>query len=112
MRANELPSPELLRQLLRYDEATGKLYWRERSLDLFDDGKWSAEQRCNNWNSRFSGREAGTLNTTGYINVCLFGKHYAAHRVVWTMLKNNPPLGQIDHINGNRCDNRIENLRV
>lgn len=39
------------------------------------------------------------------------GKGYLAHRIVWFMHHGSFPKGEIDHINGKRSDNRIENLR-
>ena len=36
MAPKALPSPEVLRQLLCYEPDTGKLFWKERSRDMFD----------------------------------------------------------------------------
>lgn len=43
--------------------------------------------------------------------VCLNYKHYSAHRLAWLLYYKVWPMGEIDHVNGNRADNRIENLR-
>ena len=54
----------------------------------------------------------GSLDSGGYIKVSVGGKSYQAHRFVWFYVHGVWPDGQIDHINGNKIDNRIENLRV
>jgi len=38
-------TPELLRQLLRYEPETGKLFWKARTPDMFQDGQKSKEHR-------------------------------------------------------------------
>lgn len=111
MTAKNLPSPELLRKLLRYEPDTGKLYWRERTPDMFVDGKRSAEGCCSNWNSRYAGKEAFTAFQNGYLHGSIFDRLYLTHRVIWAICHGAWPLAQIDHINGDRRDNRIKNLR-
>ena len=59
-----------------------------------------------------SGKEAGTAHSKGYRRVTLRGKSYLVHRVIYVLLTGEDLEGwQIDHINGDRADNRIENLR-
>jgi hypothetical protein len=53
---------------------------------------------------------AGT-NSHGYRQVQINKKLYRVHRVIWFMVFGHMPYGVIDHINGNRSDNRLENLR-
>lgn len=103
----KIPSPELLRQLLHYEPETGKLFWRNRSLEMFPD-----RRSANTWNARFAGSEAFTaVESKGYLFGSIFGAKYRAHRVIWALETGNWPVEQIDHINGARDDNRIVNLR-
>ena len=54
----------------------------------------------------------GSYDKDGYLILKIKGKQYKAHRIVWAFHNNEMPNGEIDHINRNRSDNRIENLRV
>lgn len=70
------------------------------------------------WKSSVANRikihgRAGTLGKDGYWTVHIKGKKLAAHRVLWWLLNGEIPVGQcIDHIDGNRGNNRPENLRL
>ena len=56
---------------------------------------------------------AGSTRPDGYKNVSYKGKRYYQHRVIWEMHYGKIPDGMIiDHINQNKSDNRIENLRL
>lgn len=48
---------------------------------------------------------------SGYRQGRIFGKAFRAHRVAWAITHGEWPSYEIDHINGDRSDNRINNLR-
>lgn len=105
MASNALPSQEVLRQLLRYEPSTGKLFWKERT-----GGK--SEKHTKTWNSRNAGTEAfPTIHKQGYRKGTLLGVTVLAHRVAWAIQTGVWPDEQVDHINGMKSDNRWENLR-
>lgn len=107
MASKSLPSPEVLRQLLRYEPDTGKLFWRERPRHMFrDDRNYKA------WNTRYAGQEAGhSSNLAGYLQIGVLGHRLMVHRVVVAIAGGLWPPFDVDHINMDRADNRISNLR-
>ena len=54
---------------------------------------------------------AGSVHSTGYVRIGVDGGKYTAHCLAWLYTHGVWPSDQIDHINGNRSDNRIANLR-
>lgn len=92
---------QTLRQLLHYDPETGKLTWKSR-----DTNSNAA------WNARYAGKEAGSRNGEGYWQIGVFGRKCYAHRIAWAITYGGFPDGEIDHINGDRTDNRLINLRA
>jgi hypothetical protein len=56
------------------------------------------------------GDSAGCINGTGYRRIGINGRYYTEHALVFLMFHGYVPK-EIDHINGDRADNRIENLR-
>ena len=54
----------------------------------------------------------GTHDKDGYLKVKVKKKSFFVHRIVWLLNNGHFPNGEIDHINRNRTDNRIENLRI
>jgi hypothetical protein len=57
------------------------------------------------------GDAIGCINGTGYRRVGMHGRYYTEHSLVFLMFHGYVP-SEIDHINGDRADNRIENLRA
>lgn len=53
----------------------------------------------------------GSYDKDGYLIIKIKKRQFKAHRIVWLLNYGSFPNGEIDHINRNRRDNRIENLR-
>lgn len=85
------------KQLLDYDESTGTLRASEEGAKIVR--KWKP------------GKEVGTVNRNGYRIIMLDGKLYQAHRLVWALHYGEQPPPLLDHINQNKLDNRVTNLR-
>ena len=74
-----------------------------------DDGKvwWVKHPR----RSTSNGTEAGNFRMDGYRKLKFCGKQYLIHRVAWLLHHGYWPTGDIDHIDGNPSNNKLENLR-
>lgn len=96
-----------LKCLMAYHPETGALSWLPRDVSLF-----TSERNAKSWNSSFAGKPALCTHAgKGYLKGAIFDKDYQTHRVVWALVHGSWPSGVIDHIDGNRSNNRIENLR-
>ena len=109
----KLPSPRVLRRLLDYNPETGELRWKERPVWMFANthlgGRFASRKQ---WNTRYANRPAFTsVNDAGYFYGRVFKSGHRAHRIIWALHYGEHPVGEIDHINGDRKDNRISNLR-
>lgn len=83
-----------LKDVLFYEEETG-LFRR-----LKDSGSRTK-----------AGDIAGGLDRNGHVRIYVDGQIYAAHRLAWLYMYGSMPCGVIDHMDGNRSNNAISNLR-
>jgi len=82
---------DIARKYFRYNPDTGFLYWISGDK---------------------AGEVAGTVYKNGYVTIAFGGKVYTGHRLAWVLHYGEWPQVEIDHINHNKSDNRIMNLRA
>lgn len=92
----EMTDAEQLKSVLRYDPSTGHFWWRQ-------DRKSGRDMRSS---------PAGCLTKQGYIKIRFQKKPVFAHRLAWLYMTGEWPIQQIDHVNGEKSDNRFVNLRL
>lgn len=83
-----------LKETMKNDHNTGKFTWLVANSSKIKIGD-----------------RAGSLNSIGYRRIKINGKDYLEHRLVWLYHYGYLPTKHLDHINGIRDDNRIDNLR-
>ena len=96
---------------LDYSESDGVFTWKIVPEHIFKTkNAWSS------WNSRHGGNIAGKARPDGYTSIRITrdgtSKSFLAHRLAWLMAYGDWPPTNLDHVNGERADNRIGNLRL
>ncbi|WLG49168.1 HNH endonuclease [Pseudomonas sp. FP1742] len=84
-----------INSLLRYEPDSGTLFWKV-------DRRYGV----------MAGDSCTTISNYGYIVLKIRGKQYLAHRVAWLISYGEWPLMEVDHIDGNRTNNSLNNLRM
>ena len=86
----------MLRRMFSYDSVSGLIHWKRSHK-----------------NGVAAGDVAGRVDlSTGYVRLTFRRQTYKAHRVIWALVYAEWPTTDIDHINGDRADNKLENLRL
>lgn len=91
--SNKMPTQKRLKELFYYDLETG-IFTR---IGKVKGGKL--------------GCQAGHMKDNGYLHFSVDRKKYGAHRLAWVYVYGVEPESDIDHIDGNRANNSISNLR-
>lgn len=95
MAKTDLITQDLLKEHLHYDPETG-LFRKIKTAKV---------------NQEFLGKVTGSIGGKGYLYIRFSGFYCLAHRLAWLYVHGSFPNGYVDHINGDKTDNRIANLR-
>ncbi len=101
-----LLTADRLRAALHYSPQTGLFTWLARPRSDF-----TCLREMNRWNNRYVGTLAGTDDGRGYVRIRVFGPFHRAHRLAWLYCYGQWPSAHVDHIDGDRKNNRLANLR-
>lgn len=85
---------EFLKSILEYDQETGEFFW------IKPKRSWVA-----------AGVKAGSIEAKGYVVININRGLYKAHRLAWLYVYGEWPKNQLDHIDRNKQNNKISNLR-
>jgi hypothetical protein len=87
---------EMMQEMISYNKETGKLTWKKKPKS-----------------SKIEiGDECGRLRKDGYREICLNKQHIKSHRAAWAIHHGVLPDGEIDHKDGDKTNNSIDNLRI
>lgn len=92
--------------IFKYDESAPSCLIRDYNVVIANKYGPCSERQT-------KGERTGRLSRRGYWEVSYSGFLYKAHRIIWEMHHGDiPPNMVVDHIDGNRGNNRIDNLRL
>lgn len=94
---------ELARQLFSYNRRTGILRWRVDRVAHLKSGNDIILARA--------GSVAGANHICGYRTVSVRNERFLVHRIAWLIVRGRWPANELDHVNGDKADNRFVNLR-